>query len=230
MKPAISGGVNWPPSSYDPASGYLYVCAQDRIGTFRAEAIDDRPPPPGERYAAGIFGGSPLAEARRVRGDGHADEQDRLAAALARGVLQRLDRRPRAASCSSAATTAGSRRSNSARRHEALGVPDRRGHELARDGVRARRQAIRRRVLRGQSVRGLAEGRQRLAVRARRHARSRAARGRRDDVHARSGRHGGSRRRQDGLRDRVHVSVTASKAKAVTAAANRSSTRAARTS
>jgi quinohemoprotein ethanol dehydrogenase len=62
LKPAISGGVNWPPSSYDPASGYLYVCAQDRIGTFRAEAIDDRPPPPGERYAAGIFGASPLGK------------------------------------------------------------------------------------------------------------------------------------------------------------------------
>ncbi len=60
MKPAISGGVNWPPSSYDPASGYLYVCAQDRIGTFRAEAIDDGQPPPGERYVAGIFGASPL--------------------------------------------------------------------------------------------------------------------------------------------------------------------------
>jgi alcohol dehydrogenase (cytochrome c) len=61
MKPAISGGANWPPSSYDPATGYLYVCAQDRIGTFRAEEIDDSRPAEGERYAAGIFGGSPLA-------------------------------------------------------------------------------------------------------------------------------------------------------------------------
>jgi quinohemoprotein ethanol dehydrogenase len=60
MKPAISGGVNWPPSSYDPASGHFYVCAQDRIGTFRAETIDASRPLPGERYAAGIFGGSPL--------------------------------------------------------------------------------------------------------------------------------------------------------------------------
>jgi alcohol dehydrogenase (cytochrome c) len=62
MKPAISGGVNWPPSSYDPATGYLYVCAQDRIGQFRAEEIDDSRPPEGEIYAAGMFGGSPLAQ------------------------------------------------------------------------------------------------------------------------------------------------------------------------
>jgi mono/diheme cytochrome c family protein len=60
MKPAISGGTNWPPSSYDRATGLLYVCAQDRIGQFLAEQIDESEPPPGERYAAGIFGGSPL--------------------------------------------------------------------------------------------------------------------------------------------------------------------------
>ncbi len=60
MKPAISGGVNWPPSSYDPVAGHLFVCAQDRIGQFLAEEIDDSRPPAGERYAAGIFGGSPL--------------------------------------------------------------------------------------------------------------------------------------------------------------------------
>ena len=33
-KPAQSGGANWPASSYDPATGYLYVCATDRIGEF----------------------------------------------------------------------------------------------------------------------------------------------------------------------------------------------------
>src|SRR5690606_19454032 len=40
--------------------GYLYVCAQDRIGAFRAEEIDDSRPEPGELYAAGIFGGQIL--------------------------------------------------------------------------------------------------------------------------------------------------------------------------
>ena len=59
-KPSISGGVNWPPSSYDPDAGYLYVCAEDSIGTFNAQEISDDRPPPGELYAAGIFGGTSL--------------------------------------------------------------------------------------------------------------------------------------------------------------------------
>ena len=59
-KPAISGGANWPPSSYDPQAGYLYVCATDRVGVFRAEEISARRPPEGERYAAGIFGGTTM--------------------------------------------------------------------------------------------------------------------------------------------------------------------------
>jgi alcohol dehydrogenase (cytochrome c) len=60
IKPAFSGGANWPPSSYDPATGYLYVCAQDRIGMFRADALSQERPPTGERYVAGIFGASGL--------------------------------------------------------------------------------------------------------------------------------------------------------------------------
>jgi alcohol dehydrogenase (cytochrome c) len=59
-KPAISGGANWPPSSYDPRTGHLYVCATDRVGVFRAEEISDARPPEGERYAAGIFGSTTL--------------------------------------------------------------------------------------------------------------------------------------------------------------------------
>jgi alcohol dehydrogenase (cytochrome c) len=59
-KPAISGGANWPPSSYDPDTGFFYVCATDRIGAFRAEEISDERPPEGERYAAGIFGGTTM--------------------------------------------------------------------------------------------------------------------------------------------------------------------------
>jgi alcohol dehydrogenase (cytochrome c) len=60
LKPSFGGGANWPPSSYDPASGYLYVCAQDRIGVFRAEALEPVRPPAGERYVAGLFGASGL--------------------------------------------------------------------------------------------------------------------------------------------------------------------------
>ena len=60
IKPGFGGGSNWPPSSYDPTSGYLYVCAQDRIGVFRADALTEERPPAGERYVAGIFGASGL--------------------------------------------------------------------------------------------------------------------------------------------------------------------------
>jgi quinohemoprotein ethanol dehydrogenase len=60
IKPAFSGGANWPPSSYDPTTGYLYVCAQDRVGVFRADVLTQERPPAGERYVAGIFGGTSL--------------------------------------------------------------------------------------------------------------------------------------------------------------------------
>lgn len=58
-KPGISGGSNWPPSSYDPASGYLYVCGVDRIGTYRHEP-SGAPPTAGKMYAEGIFGSAPI--------------------------------------------------------------------------------------------------------------------------------------------------------------------------
>jgi alcohol dehydrogenase (cytochrome c) len=60
IKPSFGGGANWPPSSYDPATGYFYVCAQDRVGVFRADALEPVRPPTGERYVAGIFGTSAL--------------------------------------------------------------------------------------------------------------------------------------------------------------------------
>ncbi|MEO8313988.1 MAG: PQQ-binding-like beta-propeller repeat protein [Pseudomonadota bacterium] len=34
VKPGTMGGANWPPSSYDPESHLLYVCASDRISDF----------------------------------------------------------------------------------------------------------------------------------------------------------------------------------------------------
>ena len=34
VKPGTMGGANWPPSSYDPETHLLYVCASDRISTF----------------------------------------------------------------------------------------------------------------------------------------------------------------------------------------------------
>ncbi|MBI4887497.1 MAG: PQQ-binding-like beta-propeller repeat protein [Acidobacteria bacterium] len=55
VKPGQSGGANWPPSSYDPRTGYLYVCATDRTGVFKGGS-DNEAPPDGERYIGGVFG------------------------------------------------------------------------------------------------------------------------------------------------------------------------------
>jgi alcohol dehydrogenase (cytochrome c) len=59
-KPGQGGGANWPPSAYDPATGYLYVCAADRAGVFRGADIGPETPPEGERYLGGVFGTVPF--------------------------------------------------------------------------------------------------------------------------------------------------------------------------
>src|SRR5262249_29168682 len=38
VKPGTMGGANWPPSSYDPESHLLYVCATDRINSFSVQS------------------------------------------------------------------------------------------------------------------------------------------------------------------------------------------------
>ena len=60
IKPSFGGGANWPPSSYDPKTGLLYVCAQDRVGVFKADPLSEQRPAAGERYVAGMFGASSL--------------------------------------------------------------------------------------------------------------------------------------------------------------------------
>ena len=55
-KPGQGGGANWPPSSYDPRTGYLYVCASDRTGIFKGGDSDFDLPMDGERYIGGVFG------------------------------------------------------------------------------------------------------------------------------------------------------------------------------
>ncbi|MET0213381.1 MAG: PQQ-binding-like beta-propeller repeat protein [Vicinamibacterales bacterium] len=55
-KPGQGGGANWPPSSFDPRSGYLYVCASDRTGVFKGGDSDFDLPMDGERYIGGVFG------------------------------------------------------------------------------------------------------------------------------------------------------------------------------
>ena len=55
-KPGQGGGANWPPSSDDPALGYLFVCASDRTGIFRGGDKDFDIPPDGAQYLGGAFG------------------------------------------------------------------------------------------------------------------------------------------------------------------------------
>jgi alcohol dehydrogenase (cytochrome c) len=54
-KPSSFGGANWPPSSYDPSTNYLYVCANNRIAFFNGGEKDEIPPPPGDAYIGGHF-------------------------------------------------------------------------------------------------------------------------------------------------------------------------------
>ncbi len=59
-RPGALGGANWPPSSYDPEAGHLFVCATDRIGVFTGSGVaDELPEMEGDRYTGGQFGSIP---------------------------------------------------------------------------------------------------------------------------------------------------------------------------
>ena len=60
VKPGLRGGANWPPSSVDIETGYIYVCAADDASAFRAWDISDELPPAGEFYIGGNFGTHPM--------------------------------------------------------------------------------------------------------------------------------------------------------------------------
>ena len=61
-RPGALGGANWPPSSYDPESELLFVCASDRIGLFRGGDVDNElPEMEGDRYIGGEFGTVPYS-------------------------------------------------------------------------------------------------------------------------------------------------------------------------
>lgn len=55
VKPGTMGGANWPPSSFDPETGLLYVCASDRISTFWVR-LPLETPGPNKVYMGGSFG------------------------------------------------------------------------------------------------------------------------------------------------------------------------------
>jgi quinohemoprotein ethanol dehydrogenase len=59
-KPSPRGGANWPPSSYDPASNYYYVCGSDSINIFKGGVENQEMPREGQRFLGGAFGGSPM--------------------------------------------------------------------------------------------------------------------------------------------------------------------------
>jgi quinohemoprotein ethanol dehydrogenase len=62
VKPGTMGGANWPPSSYDPESHLLYVCASDRISTFWVrEPLET--PGPNKVYMGGSFGQADVDDA-----------------------------------------------------------------------------------------------------------------------------------------------------------------------
>jgi quinohemoprotein ethanol dehydrogenase len=62
-KPGARGGANWPPSSYDPATNILYVCATDAANVFRGGEENQQITPEGQRYLGSAFGGAPLPAA-----------------------------------------------------------------------------------------------------------------------------------------------------------------------
>ena len=39
-RPSTIGGTNWPPSSYNPETGYLYVCSADAISIFTSSEVE----------------------------------------------------------------------------------------------------------------------------------------------------------------------------------------------
>jgi quinohemoprotein ethanol dehydrogenase len=54
LKPGTMGGANWPPSSYDPETHLLYVCATDRINSFSVDE-DLAAPVANQVYMGGRF-------------------------------------------------------------------------------------------------------------------------------------------------------------------------------
>lgn len=53
IKPSALGGANWPPSSYDPTTQLMYVCANDQIQIFKADVVGERVE--GEQFLGGAF-------------------------------------------------------------------------------------------------------------------------------------------------------------------------------
>lgn len=57
-KPNGLGGTNWPPSSYNPNAGHLYVCSNDRMGFFSGGRTTE--PTAGRFYMGGRMGSTEI--------------------------------------------------------------------------------------------------------------------------------------------------------------------------
>jgi alcohol dehydrogenase (cytochrome c) len=53
IKPSALGGANWPPSSYDPTTHTMYVCANDQMQIYQADIVGE--PREGEQFLGGAF-------------------------------------------------------------------------------------------------------------------------------------------------------------------------------
>ncbi len=61
IRPSLWGGATWPPNSYDPERGYLFVCASDFPGTFAGGDEEMGVPNHSESYMGGRFGTAGIA-------------------------------------------------------------------------------------------------------------------------------------------------------------------------
>ena len=106
VTPGPIGGTNWPPSSYSPKHGFLYVCAADSVGIYSSAGVEA--PVAGTRYLGGSFGtpeieptGIFAAVDMRTNTIAWRQSDGRTCVTAARS-------RPRATWCSQAVTTAAS--------------------------------------------------------------------------------------------------------------------------
>jgi alcohol dehydrogenase (cytochrome c) len=60
LRPSALGGANWPPSSYDPATSYFYVCATDGIQFLNSGGDDSKIEAEGHSYSGSTFGEFPF--------------------------------------------------------------------------------------------------------------------------------------------------------------------------
>ena len=107
VSPSLYGGANWPPSSYDPVRRFLFVCASDVAGNLHRRRPRFRDSRPDGQATKAVSSVSRRCRARASsRPSTSRRTSSRGAFAGPTSAIAARWRRP-AASCSSAATTAG---------------------------------------------------------------------------------------------------------------------------